>query len=76
MSTVTDSDERELAEYTSYEPTGKMGQVDYGNNTTTVHTYDPYSTKLTGIVTSNGSGNKPMGSGLLLTLNLWGQVCS
>ncbi|MDY6951754.1 MAG: RHS repeat-associated core domain-containing protein [Thermodesulfobacteriota bacterium] len=57
LSTVTDSDERELAEYTSYEPTGKMGQVDYGNNTTTVHTYDPYSTKLTGIVTSNGSGN-------------------
>ena len=26
LSTVTDSDERELAEYTSYEPTGKMGQ--------------------------------------------------
>ncbi len=36
------------AKFEEYEPSGKMGQVYYGNNTSKVYTYDPVSTRLYG----------------------------
>ena len=49
----TDSNNIVQAVYTDYEPTGKIGQIDYHNGTATKYTYDAWSTKLFGIVTED-----------------------
>jgi RHS repeat-associated protein len=43
--------------FTDYEPTGKVGQVSHANGIATFYTYDPWSTKLFGIVTEVPGGN-------------------
>ena len=54
--TATGSDSEVYAACTLYEPTGKMGQINHGNGTATRYTYDPKSTRLTSIVTTDPSG--------------------
>ncbi|RPI78063.1 MAG: hypothetical protein EHM45_06880, partial [Desulfobacteraceae bacterium] len=53
IQTITDSANVVQAVYTDYEPTGKIGQIDYHNGTATKYTYDAWSTKLFGIVTED-----------------------
>jgi RHS repeat-associated protein len=43
--------------YTDYAPTGKIGQITYPNGIDTFYTYDAWSTKLFGIVTTNNPAN-------------------
>ncbi|MCP4668998.1 MAG: hypothetical protein GY849_21895, partial [Deltaproteobacteria bacterium] len=56
LHTVTGSDAEVFAVYSLYEPTGKIGQVFHGNGTATRYTYDPESTRLVSMVTSDPSG--------------------
>jgi RHS repeat-associated protein len=49
------TDFMEYAKLTGYQPTGKIGQMDHGNNTSTIYTYDPKSTRLTAIVSKDSS---------------------
>jgi RHS repeat-associated protein len=53
LEAVTGSDAVEYARSTNYEPTGKIGRIEHSNGTFTIHTYDPESTRLISIVTSN-----------------------
>ena len=53
LEVVTGSDGMEYAKNTNYEPNGKIGRIDHSNGTFTIHTYDPESTRLLSIVTSN-----------------------
>ncbi len=53
MRSVMGSDLVEYAVYTQYEPTGKTGQVNNGNETATRYSYDSWSTRLTGIITAD-----------------------
>lgn len=55
--TATGADSEVYATCTLYEPTGKMGQISHGNGTATRYTYDPKSTRLTAIVTTDPSGS-------------------
>ena len=55
LHTVTGSDSQAYAVSTLYEPSGKMGRIDHGNGTSTIHTYDPLSTRLTQITTRDPS---------------------
>ncbi|RPI74433.1 MAG: hypothetical protein EHM45_19085, partial [Desulfobacteraceae bacterium] len=45
------------AVFSDYEPSGKIGQIDYGNGTATKYTYDVWSGSLFGIVTENPTHN-------------------
>jgi RHS repeat-associated protein len=42
--------------FSSYEPSGKIGQMEHGNATATIYTYDPWSTRLTALLTEDPSG--------------------
>ncbi len=53
LHTVTGSDAVEYANLSDYEPTGKMGQIEHANGILTTYSYDPESTRLTSIVTTN-----------------------
>ncbi|MCP4566572.1 MAG: RHS repeat protein, partial [FCB group bacterium] len=48
---LTGPDSIEFAKYSNYEPTGKIGWMENSNGVVTRYTYDPLSTKLTGIRT-------------------------
>jgi len=50
------SDYHTYATYSFYEPTGKIGQMEYGNGTATIYTYDPQSARLTAILTEDPTG--------------------
>jgi RHS repeat-associated protein len=56
IKTITDSSQVIQTLYTDYEPTGKIGQINHANGTATLYTYDPWSTRLFGIVTQDPSG--------------------
>jgi len=50
---VTGSDSVIYSTNSLYEPTGKMGQIDHPNGTSTSYRYDAKSTRLTGILTTS-----------------------
>ncbi len=50
------TDQKTYAHYSLYEPSGKIGQVDLGNGTSTRYSYDSRTTRLFGIVTMDPSG--------------------
>ena len=55
---VVGSDSTVFAQNTNYEPTGKIGQINHANGTTTTYNYDPYSTRLIQITTvASSSGD-------------------
>jgi len=57
LHTVTGITDSEVyASCSGYQPTGKMGQIVHGNDTTTTYIYEPRSTRLTDIVTVGPSG--------------------
>jgi len=57
LHTVTGITDSEVyASCSGYQPTGKMGQIVHGNNTTTTYIYDSQSTRLKEIVTVGPSG--------------------
>jgi len=37
------------ADISDYQPNGKIGKIEYGNDTATVYTYDSQSIRLSGI---------------------------
>ena len=55
VGSVTGSDGEVYASISDYTPTGKMGTLIHGNGTTTTYTYNPYTTHVTDIVTTNGT---------------------
>ena len=56
LHTVTGSDSTVYATMTNYHPTGKMGDIEFGNGVTTSYQYDDWSSRLDGITTENASG--------------------
>ena len=57
LKTVTGgSDNKVYATYSGYEPTGKIGQIGHGNGTLSSYTYNPASTRLTGLEIDAPSG--------------------
>ena len=48
---VTGADGTEFAHLTAYEPSGKIGRMDHGNATYTIHSYDPDTARISSIVT-------------------------
>ncbi len=60
LEAVTGSDFVEYARNTGYEPTGKIGRIDHGNGTYTIHNYDPESTRLASIVSSRLGPNSDL----------------
>jgi len=48
---VVGGDGTEFASLTGYEPPGKIGRIDHGNGTYTIHSYDPESYRMSAIVT-------------------------
>lgn len=48
---------KDYATFNDYEATDKMEQVDFGNNTHTLYSYDPWSTRLTDILTTSPTSN-------------------
>jgi RHS repeat-associated protein len=55
LKSVAGSDGTVFATLEDYESTGNLGFVTYGNNTASVYTYDPYTLRLTEIVTGNAN---------------------
>lgn len=53
---VTGSDGEVFAYFTGYQADGKVGQIEHGNGTATLHTYYPTSLMLDSIVTDDASG--------------------
>ncbi len=51
LSQVTGSDGEVYAVMSDYEPTGKIGLLTHGNGTYTTYTYNPYTTRISDIVT-------------------------
>jgi RHS repeat-associated protein len=49
------TDFTEYGEFTGYEPTGKIGDIYHGNGAETIYTYDPESTRLLSIQTTDPS---------------------
>ena len=56
LHTVTGSDGTVYATMTGYQPSGKMGVLDYGNNVRTTYGYDGWSQRLTSIYTAGDQG--------------------
>lgn len=59
IDTVTGSDDVQYAKFSSYSPTGKIGNIIFNNNInfSTTYQYYPESTRLKSITTKNSSGN-------------------
>lgn len=57
LNAVTGSDSQVYASISEYEPTGKIGRIDHGNDTYTIYIYDSRSTRLIGILTKDASNN-------------------
>lgn len=57
LNTITGSppDSVQYALLESYEPTGKIGHISYGNGTATDYSYDSLSTRLTSIITAGAA---------------------
>lgn len=56
LHTVTGSDGTVYAAMTGYQPSGKIGVLDYGNNVRTTYGYDGWSQRLTSIFTAKDQG--------------------
>jgi RHS repeat-associated protein len=55
LHTATGSDSEVYAEISGYTPTGRIGALEHGNGATTTYSYDPKSTRLTGITTMDAT---------------------
>ena len=60
LHTVTGSDNVVYATMTNYNPTGKIGDIEFGNGVSTSYQYDGWSSRLDGITTENANGDPIM----------------